>query len=300
MFAEFPTMQMVRDAWYSRNIELRLVVLEAIDGLFFKVKCKMPALPSLSLSAKTERLAYSCAASCCCLVKADVSDVGKAEILSLDSGRHFFRSPKPAIIYFDHGNYARNLADKTLVGIMKRAKVFNCNATLAVCIPRLDSAERLLGREIKVYNEIWPPHETAHSRKKLLVRLEVTFFHVTRLKKHPRKHRILVDRPVLNSTFSLPNNKLLLLETLIQQINLHGERVTRHVRVEIGKIDIVDDGFIVHWKVELLCQGRGKRCFPRSDEPRNADEKPLAAGRVEVKGRGQKTAARIGAAGGAR
>lgn len=75
-------------------------------------------------------------------------------------------------------------------------------------------------------------HKVRHVRKELTVSVKVTLVHQTAIAKHSSENRVLIDRTILDASLSLPNDLLMLAETLIQEMDLQGERVASHVLVE--------------------------------------------------------------------
>lgn len=69
------------------------------------------------------------------------------------------------------------------------------------------------------------------------------------------------DLPVLHSPASFPNDLLLLLEALIEQVNLQGEGVLGHVLVKVCQVDVVYHRLVVHRKTKFFRQGCSKCAF---------------------------------------
>ncbi len=70
---------------------------------------------------------------------------------------------------------------------------------------------------------------------------------VTPKAKGPERKRRCRTRAKTNAsrTFALPDDLLLLLESLVEQINLHGKRVARRLLVEVFEVLIVRHGLKV-------------------------------------------------------
>ena len=78
-----------------------------------------------------------------------------------------------------------------------------------------------------------------------------------RVPEHPCKDAVFVDGAVLDTALPLPDDLLLLLEPLVQQVDLHGKAVLLDVAVKVGEVLVVLDRLIVHGEVQLVGQRLG-------------------------------------------
>ena len=136
-----------------------------------------------------------------------------------------------------------------------------------------------------MHDKIRASHKVRHSREQLPVGLIVPGLHMSTLIQHAGKHTILIDGSILHTSSSSPNYLLLLLETFVQKIDLHGETEFLHVSVEVLKVYVIYNWFVVYWYAQLVSQNSRKRGLARTNETRDSNEQPLQRSFVKIKAR---------------
>ena len=119
-----------------------------------------------------------------------------------------------------------------------------------------------LRRHVQVDDDVGLAHEVAHVAEQLDVGAVVALVHEPRLGQHLGEHRVLVDGAVLDRGALPPDDLLMLLEALVEQVDLGGEGVALGVAVEILEVLVVLHRLVVDVDPQVLPQAVARVDFP--------------------------------------
>ncbi len=140
-----------------------------------------------------------------------------------DLSRDFLRVLEARPVDLDNGDDLGDIANELVIAALQTLQILHADGGLTITRSRLDPFQRLLGGHIQVHNQSRLAHEVCHVVEERDVGVVVARLHQLRFGEDLREHGILVDGTILNASFSLPNDLLMLSESLIQQIDLQRE-----------------------------------------------------------------------------
>src|SRR3989338_6678634 len=172
--------------------------------------------------------------------------------LALNHGSHIVGGLELKPVDTNDRNETRNVENEILISRMQSTEIIESNASLAVSGSELNASETFFRRDVEMHDEIGFAHKVGHVMEKRKICPIFTLGQMSLVAENFGENGVFEDASVLDATFALPDDLLVLFESVVEQIHLQRKRKSCHVFVEILQIFVFADRLVAHWQLHQL------------------------------------------------